>query len=115
MAKTILVILAFCCSEGYAQTGCIVLKKRQKSIQYFWKDSHISFQLRDRQWLTGIITKITPDSFYLTREIIRHNLMGTDTLHFTGLTFALKDIYGLPTKKQLTVYDHDQVKVILGH
>jgi hypothetical protein len=116
MTKTVSIILIlFYCSDGYAQNGFIVLKKRQKSIQYFWKDSHFTFQLQNKQWLTGVITKITPDSFYLTQEIIRYYLMSTDTLHFSGLAFALKDVYALPTKKELIVYEHDQVKVILGH
>ena len=104
-----------CCSEGFSQSDFIILKKNRKSIQYFWKDSHITFQLRDRQWLSGIITKITADSFYVTKEIIRYHLMGSDTLHFSGFAFSLKDIYALPTKKELVAYDHDQVKIIFGH
>jgi hypothetical protein len=116
MTKTVFVILiVLCCSDGYAQNGFIVLKKGQKSIQHFWKDSHFTFQLQNKQWLTGIITKITPDSFYLTQEIIRYYLMGSDTLHFSGFAFTLNDVYALPTKKELINYEHDQVKVILGH
>jgi len=116
MTKTVFVILiVFCCLDGYAQNGFIVLKKKQKSIQYFWKDSHFTFQLQNKQWLTGIVTKITPDSFYLTQEVIRYYLMSIDTLHFSGLAFALNDVYALPTEKELINYEHDQVKVILGH
>jgi len=116
MTKAVFVFfIMFCCLEGYAQNGFIVLKKRQKSVRYFWKDSHFTFQLQNKQWLTGIITKITPDSFYLTQEIIRYYSMGSDTLHFSGLAFALKDVFALPTKKELINFEHDQVKVILGH
>ena len=108
-------LLIFYYSEGHAQKGYLVLKKRNKSVQFFWKDSHFTFQLQDRQWLTGILTKITTDSFYLTREIIRYNLMSTDTLHYSGQPFSLKDVYAVPTKKELIEYDHDEVKVIPGH
>jgi hypothetical protein len=100
---------------AYAQNGYIVLKKRQKPIQYFWKDAHFTFQTRDRQWITGIITGISNDSFYFTQEIIRYNLLATDTLHFGGMKFSIKDVYALPTKNEEIVYDHDRVRIILGH
>ena len=115
MVKSFFFLLVlFCCVEINAQ-GVIVLKKRQKSIQYFWKGSHITFQLKDRSWLFGVITRITPDSFYLTREIVRFSMSGTDTLHFGGFSFAFTDVYALPTKKQMTSWKNDQVKVIAGH
>ena len=100
---------------AYSQYNFLILKKGQKSVQYYWKDSHFTFQLKDGQWLTGIITKITSDSFYLTQEIIRYNTMGSDTLHFGGFAFGIKDVFAVPTKNELIVYDHDQVHVILGH
>jgi hypothetical protein len=115
MLKSILVLLTiFYCIEINAQES-IVLKKKGRNIQYFWKDSHITFQLKDKQWLTGIITKITPDSFYLTQEIIRYYMMGIDTLHISGFSFAFSDVYALPTKKQMIYFENDQVKIIAGH
>jgi hypothetical protein len=75
----------------------------------------MTFQLRDGQWLTGIVRKIAEDSFYFTQEIIHYNLYGSDTSHFSGLAFALNDVNALPTKKELIVYDNDQVRIILGH
>ena len=116
MAKTILIILlVFCFCDGYTQQSVIVLKKGQHSIQYFWKDSRITFQLKDKEWMRGIITRITADSFYLTKEIIRYNVMGNDTLHFSGFVFAFEDVYALPTKKELTYYDNDKIRIIPGH
>jgi hypothetical protein len=105
----------FFCVVTYAQNGYIVLMKKQKPVQYYWKDAHFTFQTKDRQWITGIITGILNDSFYFTQEIIRYNTLGSDTLHFGGLLFSLADVYALPTKKEEIVYDHDQVHVILGH
>jgi len=93
----------------------MVLKKKQRSIQYFWKGSYITFQQRDKEWIRGIITKITPDSFYFTKEIIRYGLTGNDTMHFSGLAFALPDVYALPTKNELVVYRNDQVHIVPGH
>jgi hypothetical protein len=116
MAKLFLVAgLLFCCCNGYAQQNFIVLKKRQKSIQHFWEDSRITFQLQDGRWLSGIITRITTDSFYLTQEIIRYYPMGIDTLRVSGLAFALKSVYALPTKKEQVVYDQDNASVTLGN
>jgi hypothetical protein len=116
MSKTILVAILLCCNSiAHSQNNFLVLKKGHKSILYYWKDSHFTFQLKDGQWLTGILTKITSDSFYLTQEIIRYNTMGTDTLHYGGLAFEIKDVYAVPTKNELIIYDHDQVYVILGH
>lgn len=93
----------------------MILKKGQKSIQYFWKSSQITFQLKDKSWLYGFITRITPDSFYLTRGVVRFSMTGSDTLHFSGYSFAFTDVYALPTKKQMTSWKNDQVKIIAGH
>lgn len=93
----------------------MVLKKGRKSIQYFWKGSLITFQQRDKSWLSGVITRIAPDSFYLTRIIVRFTMTGTDTMHFSGFSFAFTDVYALPTKKQMVSWKNDRVKVIAGH
>ena len=115
MFKRILTVLLLLYGmEGSAQK-MIVLKKKQTSIQHFWEGGHIPFRLKDKQWLTGLITRITPDSFYFTKEIIRYSPLGTDTLRMSGFRFALQDIEAMPTKKQLVVYRNDQVTVILGH
>jgi hypothetical protein len=89
--------------------------KRQKAIQFYWKDAHFTFQTVDKQWITGIITGIRNDSFYFTQEIIRYNLLGTDTIHFGAMKFSLNDVIAVPTKNEEIVYYNDQVQVILGH
>jgi hypothetical protein len=90
--------LLFFTASSFAQNDYILLKKKNKSLQYFWKDSYISFQLKDRQWVKGIITKIEKDSFYLKIEKIRYSLMGSDTEYFSGFHYALSDIYAVPKK-----------------
>jgi len=116
MTKTIFLILAlFYCFGICAQNGYLLLKKGKKDMRHYWKDMHFTFQTRNRQWITGIITKISNDSFCLTQEIIHYHLMGSDTLHFSGFQFSPGDVYALPTKREEIVYDNDQVRVILGH
>lgn len=116
MVRAVLLILNITfCMSAQAQTGYIVLKKSQKSQRFFWKDSHFTFQTNDGQWITGIITKIEKDSFYLTQEIIRYYLMGIDTLHVSGYKFSIDDVHAIPTSKETIVYDNDQVRVELGH
>lgn len=66
------------------------------------------------QWITGMISKIEKDSFSFTQEIIRYYPIGTDTLHFSGLRFALTDIYAIPSKRQQYYFQNDQVYVTLG-
>src|SRR5436189_2813602 len=116
MNLTTLIVLAllFSC-EMYSQDIVMVLKKKHRSVQLFWKDSYITFQQQDKEWIRGIIKRITADSFYLTKEIIRYGLIRNDTIHFSGFAFALSDVHALPTKKEHTVYRNDQVYVTLGH
>ncbi|MCS3802109.1 hypothetical protein [Niastella sp. OAS944] len=116
MTKTILLILAFSLPIGaYSQNGYLVLKKRNRPLRYFWKDSRITFQRNDGEWVHGIITGIHNDSFSLTREMIRYTLSGIDTTHYRGYKFSVKDVCALPTKKEMIVHDNNRVRVILGH
>ena len=41
--------------------------------------------------------------------------MAADTLRFSGQAYAPGDIYALPSPDELIIYDHDQVRVVLGH
>lgn len=110
----LLIFIAFCCQELDAQNGFIVLKKRNKNVQYFAPGSNFTFQLNDGQWLSGIITKITVDSFYFTQEIIHYYPIGTDTIRYKGLRYALSEIHALPTKRQSIFYDHGGTTVGMG-
>lgn len=76
----------------------MVFKKRHKTISYFFKDSYISFQLKDGSWMTGVIARIVKDSVYLKKEIIHNSLLGADTLHYAGYGYALSDIAAMPRR-----------------
>lgn len=114
MRTALSILLLFCVSQSHAQNGFIVVKKGHKTIRYFAKDSHIIFQLQDGQWLNGTIEKVLADSFYMTQEIIRYYTIGTDTLRYKGLGFALNEVKVLPSKRMQFVYDQGQGKVVLG-
>lgn len=116
MIKTYaLIIVLFSVISANSQDNFLVLKKRHKPIQHFWTGARITFQQENSDWLRGIITRITPDSFYFTQEIIRFNGSGYDSMHFSGMRFAIKDVAVMPTRKQITYYSEDRVKVIYGH
>jgi len=116
MPKTIVLILAFCFPiVAFTQHGYLVLKKKNRPVRYFWKDSRITFQRNDGEWIHGIITNIHNDSFSLTRESISYTSYGIDTMHFRGYIFSVKDIYALPAKKEMVINDGNGVRVILGH
>jgi hypothetical protein len=95
---TLIGLLSIFSVLGFAQNNFLILKKKNKGIQYFYRDSHITFQLKTNEWIQGIITKIENDSFYLTKEIIIYHTMGSDTAHFAGYHFALSDVYAIPKK-----------------
>jgi len=107
-------LLIFSTALAFAQYDFIVLKKRNKSVQYFWKDSYIAFQLKDGQWIKGIITRIEKDFFYLRIEKISHSLMGPDTVHFSGFQYAISDIYAIPKKGLQIDYMNGRFEVNKG-
>jgi hypothetical protein len=110
-----LILLLFCNIAANGQGNFLVLKKRDKPVQHFWIGSRITIKPFNSDWLRGVITRITPDSFYMTQEIIRYSMRGDDTFHFSGLRFAIKEIEVMPTKKQMMYYKEDRVIVIPGH
>ena len=83
---------------GFAQNNFFVLKKKDRNVQHFQKGSYITFQLKNQEWLQGIITLIENDSFYFTKEIIIYHTLSIDTIHFSGYHFALSDVYAVPKK-----------------
>jgi hypothetical protein len=82
----------------YAQNDILVLKKGDRTVQYFYKDSYISFQLQNKEWMKGIINKIENDSFYFTKVMVRYYTLGSDTVYQGGYHFAVTDIYSLPKR-----------------
>lgn len=112
---TLLILFAGCSLTMFAQNGFIVVKKRKKTERTYGKDDHLTFQQRDGQWVTGIVTRIDRDSISFTREIIHYYSIGVDTLHISGYRYAASDIRAIPSKKQMFVYRNDQVDITLGH
>jgi hypothetical protein len=111
MKLILIVILSACSSFAYAQNDFFVFKKGNKSIRYFYKNSYISFQLKNKEWVKGIITKIENDSFYFKKEIIRYSFLGADTVHFSGYHYALTDVYALPKRGVQIDYYNDRFKI----
>lgn len=101
---TLIAILSFSFSLAYCQQDILVFKKRNKEIYRYWKGSTIAFQLEDKQWQKGEITKIQNDSFYIRPMIVRYSLMRTDTFHYSVRGFALTDIFAMPNKGILIDY-----------
>ena len=95
---TLCSILFIYSAFSIAQNNFLILKKKGRGIQHFQRGSHITFQLKNNEWLQGIITKIENDSFYFTKEIIIYHTMSVDTIHFSGYHFALSDVYAMPKK-----------------
>jgi hypothetical protein len=101
---TLIALLSFSFSLAYCQQDILVFKKRNKEINRYWKGSTIAFQLRDKQWQKGEITKIKNDSFYVRPMIVRYSLMSSDTVHFSVMGFALTDVFAMPNKGILIDY-----------
>ena len=116
MLKITFIILSVLCGlSTIAQNGFLIVKKHKKAERIYGKDDHLTFQQRNGDWITGIVTRIDKDSISFTREIIHYYSIGVDTLHISGYRFAPEDIRAIPSKKQLFVYSNDQVRLTLGH
>ncbi|MEO6723318.1 MAG: hypothetical protein ABIN67_23325 [Ferruginibacter sp.] len=112
MNKTLLTAFLFSLTvQGFSQKDFLVLKKKNRPIEYFWTNSYIAFQLKNEQWVKGIITKIDSDSFYLKVEIIRQSLTRSDTVHFSGYHYAISDIYAMPKRGVLIDYKNDRFQI----
>jgi hypothetical protein len=101
---TFLVIFTFFFFTVYSQQDLLVFKKRNKDISRYWKGSTIAFQLKNKQWQKGEITKIQNDSFFIRPMVVRYSLMSTDTFHLKVMGFALTDVFAMPKKGVLIDY-----------
>jgi len=100
----------------HAQEGFLILKKRKTNLVSYFKGSHIVLQLNSRQWVEGVITKLSADSIEIAQEILRYNGPVPDTLHYYHTWIAIKDVYALPTKRELINHDPGgNINVIPGH
>ena len=108
---SLIAILSFSFSLAYCQQDILIFKKRNKEINRYWKGSTIAFQLRDKQWQKGEITKIQNDSFYIRPMIVRYNLIGFDTVHYSVKGFALTDVFAMPNKGILIDYINGRFQI----
>ena len=98
---TPLAFLLFLFSSLYSQENILLFKKGHKSIEKFWKETFIAFQLENKTWEKGELMKIKNDSFYIRPRVVRYSLMRTDTLYYPVKGFALSDIYAMPKRGYL--------------
>ena len=108
---TLITILSLSLSVAYSQQNILVFKKRNETINRFWKGSFIAFQLKDNEWQKGEITKIQNDSFYIRPRIIHYNLMGADTAYYNAVGFSLTDVFALPKKGVLIDYINGRFQI----
>jgi hypothetical protein len=106
--------MLFSTATGFAQNNFLVLKKRNKTVRHFWKGGYIAFQLKDGQWMTGILTKIEKDSFYLKTEVIANSWFRNDTSYYSGYHYAISDIYAIPRKELQVAYINGRYQINRG-
>ena len=101
----------------YSQQNGLIFKKGSKAINRFWKGSTIAFQLEDKEWRKGEITRIVNDSFYVSAVIVQYHLLGSDTIHYPPNGYSIGDVYAMPKKGILIDYinGHFQISSEGGH
>lgn len=95
---TLIILLVYFSIPVFSQQDFFHLKKGNKTIATYRQGYYIAFQTRNRQWVTGDITKIQNDSFFVRPRIIRFSLMNADTTYFPVMNVALTDVVILPKK-----------------
>lgn len=90
----------------YAQDDFLQLKKRNKTIKSYFKNSYITFQTDGYQWLTGRIYKIKSDSIFLYQIDVnlKPSVVGfgtvIDTTVFGLVRLSFKNIRAIPNEHQ---------------
>ncbi|MGH2564520.1 MAG: hypothetical protein ACRDE5_08405 [Ginsengibacter sp.] len=115
MNKLILIALLLCSSIVYSQTDFFVFKKGNRQLAFFKKDSYIAFQLKSKEWITGYITKVQNDSFYVKPFIVHYTLMGPDTIYYRINSFAVTDVFAMPRKGELFNYTNGHTTMIFAN
>jgi hypothetical protein len=95
---TLIILIVNFSIPAYSQQDFFHLKKSNRTITTYRQGYYIAFQTRSRQWITGEITKIQNDSFFVRPRIIRFSLMNVDTTYFPVMGIALADVVLLPKK-----------------
>ena len=114
---TLIVILLFSFFCNYSQQAILLFKKKNITVQSFWVGSTIAFQLKDKQWQKGEITKIRNDSFFIRPVVVQYNLLNTDTFYFNDLGFSISDVYAMPKRGVLIDYKDGEYQISMsgGH
>jgi hypothetical protein len=94
-----------------AQQHYLAFKRSNKVIERFWKGSTIAFQLYNKEWQKGEITKISNDSFYIMPVVIKYHLMGADTIRYNIAGFSIADVYAFPKKGILIDYINGRFQI----
>jgi hypothetical protein len=89
----------------------LAFKKGNKTISKFWEENFIAFQLKNKEWRKGEITKIQNDSFYIRPMIVKYGLYSSDTFHYSILGFAFSDVYAMPKKGYLIDYVNGRFQI----
>jgi hypothetical protein len=89
----------------------LILKKRYKTINQFWKDEMIAFQLTDNTWQYGGIIAINKDSIYIKPLMIQYSFMHADTLVSFVKGFALRNIHAFPKPGVVVDYDSGNFRI----
>ena len=112
MNKLTLIVILSCTSVlAYCQQDFLVFKKKNKEIKRYWKGTTIAFQLADKTWEKGEITKIRNDSFYIRPMVVRYSLMGADTVYYSVKGFALANVFAMPNKGILIDYVNGRFQI----
>lgn len=107
----LLVITLFSFANVFAQHYNLVLKKRNKTIDNFWKGSMIAFQLKDETWQYGEVMRIHTDSVFVKPLMIQYSFLHADTLSSFVAGFALKDIHAFPKPGVVVDYDKGHFRI----
>lgn len=112
MHKPILLFLSIITfSLLHSQDNVIIFKKGNRSIEKFWKGTFIAFQLENKNWEKGELTRITNDSFYIKTRIVKYGFMRTDTFYYPVRGFKLSDIYAMPKRGYLVDYVNGRFQI----
>lgn len=113
--KLLLISLLFVSCVSHAQEDFFVLKKKHKTIRRFYTGYPIVFKTQDDEWISGDITLIRNDSFYIREKALRYSMTGIDTVHFGIMRVALRDVTVMPRPTAAVYYRNDRPVVIRGH
>jgi hypothetical protein len=108
---TLISFLSYSFFNSYSQQVILLFKKKDITVQSFWVGSTIAFQLRDKQWQKGEITRIQNDSFFIQPTVVQYNFLTTDTFYYNIAAFSVSDVYAMPKRGVLIDYKDGQFQI----